>query len=81
MKQLNKKKAKELFDDIYFKETQYGFDWGAASINRICSDAKKKWVVFEITTPKISVQIYVTKTGKIRIYSHGEWTPPKKEDV
>ena len=69
------------FGDIYFEETQYGFNWGAASITRICSDNKKKWILFEVTTPKISVQIYVTKTGKVRIFSQGEWIPPKKESV
>ena len=61
----------------HYEETEYGFDYGCARINRLCSDDEKGWVVLGITTPKRHVQVYITKTGKIRIYSNGEWTPPE----
>lgn len=47
--------------------TQYGFNFGAAKVERICSDEKKQWVVFRIETPKENLQVYVTKTGKVVI--------------
>ena len=63
----------------HFKEIPYGFEWGAAKLTRLFSDDKKGWVTFGLQTPKLNLQIYVTKTGKVRIHSHGkgEWTPPK----
>ena len=63
---------------MHYKPTQYGFEWGNAKINRLFSDEKKGWVAFEITTDKYpnSIQIYITKTGKVRIHSNGcEWYP------
>lgn len=65
-------------DKVHYRETQYGFEWGAARIERLFKDDKKGWVTFGILTAKESIQVYITKTGKVRIHSHGEWTPPKK---
>jgi hypothetical protein len=48
--------------------TQYGFQWGAAKIERACSDDKKGWVCMLLETPKTKLQIYVTKTGKVRVH-------------
>ncbi len=60
----------------YFAETQYGFDWGAAKVARCCSDPNKGWVTLQLETPKHYLQIYVTRTGKVRIYdARGEWKP------
>ena len=62
--------------------TQYGFDWGPASIERAVSDEKKGWVVLLVKTKKYpyGLQVYVTKTGKVRVYSaDGEWLPEAKE--
>lgn len=59
---------------IHFKETVFGFEWGSARITRGCSDEKNGWVVFLVKTPKEEIQVYVTKTGKVRISSKsGEW--------
>ena len=59
---------------IPYAELPYGFQFGAAKISRICSDDKNGWVVLDIETPKQTIQVYVTKTGKIRIHdSKGEW--------
>lgn len=66
---------------MHYKETDYGFEWGSAKIERNCSDSKKGWVVMNLKTQKHTegMQIYVTKTGKIRIHAHGvEWKPVKK---
>lgn len=66
-------------DQINFRHTQYGFNWGAAKIIRCCSDSKKGWVVFRVETPKHGIQVYVTKTGKVRISdASGEWTKAKE---
>lgn len=66
---------------IYYAETKYGFNYGAAKVTRMCSDEKDGWVTLGLETSKHSphaIQIYVTKTGKVRIHSKGgEWTPPK----
>ncbi len=59
---------------VHFKETDYGFDWGSVKVTRACSDEKKGWVVLLVKTPKEEIQVYVTKTGKVRISSEsGEW--------
>ena len=66
---------------LHYEETKYGFDYGAAKITRLFSDEDKGWITLCIETPKYEghdgIQIYVTKTGKVRIHdSRGEWTPP-----
>jgi hypothetical protein len=66
---------------LHYAETKYGFDYGAAKVTRLFSDDKKGWVTLGLETPKHEgtrhIQIYVTKTGKVRIHdSRGEWTPP-----
>jgi len=63
---------------MHFCEIPYGFEYGAAKVSRLISDEKKGWVVIGIETPKHVVngglQVYVTKTGKIRIFSsEGEY--------
>ena len=59
---------------INYKETEFGFEFGSAKVNRMCSNEDKKWVIVGIESPKKKIQVYVTKTGKIRIYSEGkEW--------
>ena len=69
-------------DAVLFAMTQFGFKFGNAEFTRICSDSKKKWIVVELKTSKYNrkgtkkspIQIYVTKTGKVRIFSGGkEW--------
>ena len=67
---------------MHYAETEYGFEYGAATVTRMHSDEKKGWVIISLQTPKHlgheDIQIYVTKTGKVRIHdSRGEWTSPK----
>ena len=60
---------------IAFRATGYGFAWGALEVTRIASDAKKGWVVIGLDTKKTKVQVYATKTGKVRIYLDGKELP------
>jgi hypothetical protein len=59
----------------YYEENPYGFCYGGAEIVRVCSDEKKGWVVLQLKTRKELFNIYVTKTGKVRIHSEygNEW--------
>jgi len=68
---------------MHYKETRYGFEYGAANVTRMFSDEKKGWVTIGLETPRHSrgkeLQVYVTRTGKVRIFDRtGEWLPPKK---
>ena len=68
---------------IHHKQTSYGFEFGDAKVSRFFSDEKKGWVTLGIESSKYqgnkAIQIYVTKTGKIRIFSNeGEWFPKDK---
>lgn len=50
------------------ENTQYGFKWGALTVERYCSDEQKGWVYMGVRSPKQHIEIYCTKTGKIRVY-------------
>jgi hypothetical protein len=68
---------------IHYRETQYGFEYGAAIVTRLCSEPKTGRVTICIETPKHSghdgLQVSVTKTGKVRIFDKsGEWLKPVK---
>ena len=68
---------------IHFKQTQYGFEYGDAKITRLFSDKKKGWVAIGLGSSKYknSIQLYVTKTGKVRIFLEGtEWFPEAPKD-
>ena len=72
-----KKKEAELFI------SNVGFTWGAATVERICNLDDGK-VVIGVMTPKHKedggVKIYVTKSGKVRIFDErGEWQIPKEK--
>lgn len=62
---------------IIFEEIRCGFQWGAAKIVRLFSDNKQGSVTLAIETKKTELQIYVTKTGKIRVFDRNgqEWLP------
>lgn len=64
---------------MHYKETEYGFEYGDAKIQRFFSDDKKGWVTIGLNTSKVEMQIYITRTGKVRIHSkEGEWFPKDK---
>ena len=59
-----------------FQEIRYGFQWGPVVVERLFSDEKKGWVTLHVKTRRHpnGIQIYVTKTGKVRVHSdNGEW--------
>lgn len=60
--------------------TQYGYTFGPATVERACSDENKGWVMMLLKTAKHpdGLQLYVTKSGKVRVFGNGEWTPPGK---
>lgn len=49
--------------------TQYGFEWNGHLIERACSDDKKGWCMVIVTTKKQRLQVYITKTGKVRVFN------------
>ncbi len=73
---------------VHFKETQYGFEYGDVEITRVCSDGEKGWVLLGLKTSKYKhdgtkkseIQIYITKTGKVRTFSDGEWIAPTHKE-
>lgn len=62
---------------IHYSDTPYGFNFGAAGVTRMTGDDKKGWVVLGLKTPKHDLQIYVTKSGKVRVHDKDgkEWKP------
>ena len=67
---------------MHIKDTKYGFEYGAATVERCCSDETKGWVVISVATPRQRIDIYVTKTGKIRVHSNGtEYLPAPAKDA
>lgn len=54
--------------------TKYGFKFGGCTVERMCSDTKKGWVYIGVNSLKESesIRIYVTKTGKTRVYKGGK---------
>jgi hypothetical protein len=54
-----------------FKQKDYGFKWGSIDVERLISDEEKGWVTLGIKSNKTSLQIYATKTGKVRVYKDG----------
>ena len=69
---------------IHYKDTDFGFEWGAGKLERGFSDNKKGSVTMVLETPKYyrGIQIYITKTGKVRIHDeNGEWIKPAKKKI
>ena len=56
---------------VHYKENEYGFEYGAMKVERLMSDDKKGWVILGVSSTKSKLQIYVTKTGKIRVHKAG----------
>lgn len=50
--------------------TDYGFKYGAAEVTRIHADESKGYVLIAVKSPKDELQIYVTRTGKIRVWNY-----------
>lgn len=52
--------------------TEYGFQFGAANVSCLCSDETKGWAIIGISSPKGELQIYTTRTGKIRVFKNNQ---------
>jgi hypothetical protein len=63
------------------EQTKHGFKWGAAEIACLCDDDQKGWVAIGVETPKGKIQLYITKTGIVRVNSADgtEWKPEKSK--
>jgi hypothetical protein len=62
---------------LHYKETDFGFEYGSAKVERLCSDEGNGWATIGVETPRCGIQIYATRTGKVRIFSQeGEWSKP-----
>ena len=46
--------------------TQFGFDWGAAKVERVCQH--KGEVILSVKTPRQELEIRVTPSGLIRTW-------------
>ncbi len=53
---------------INYKEIPYGFEYGSMQVDRLCSDEKRGWAMLRIASNKQQIQVYATKTGKIRVF-------------
>ena len=64
-----------------FEITQYGFRWGPAELVRLASDPKG-WVALSVGGKRETVEIFVTKGGRIRIRRPGGvFRPLPQEEV
>ena len=51
-------------------ELKYGFAYGPVTVTRTVSDKAKGWVALSVKTDKQELHVYVTKTGKVRVFTH-----------
>lgn len=49
---------------MHYRETRYGFEWGAAKVHRVASH--QGYVAICITTPREVLHVRVTPSGLIR---------------
>lgn len=66
---------------INFAETAYGFNYGAAEITRMHSDKGRVWLLLRTPKHPRGYQLYITKTGKVRVFSPEGKELVEKEDV
>lgn len=72
-------------NSVVLKKTKHGFEWGDAKVKRLWACEKRGCVMLALTTSKRKIEIYITKTGKVRIWSkdgkenfqgeYDEWFP------
>ena len=63
---------------MQIQRTPHGFDWSCAKIECLASDEKKGWIYLGVTTPKDSIEIYITKSGKVKVYTAKDSTNKKE---
>jgi len=71
-------KGFEVFDVTKTERTDHGFKFGAAEVSCMCSIESHGWSIIGIETPRVDLQLTVTRTGLVRIHDRdgNEW---KKE--
>ena len=52
--------------------------WSCAKIECLASDEKKGWIYLGVTIPRDSIEIYITKSGKMRVYNAKDSTNKKE---
>ena len=66
-------------NEVHYRETPFGFEYGAAVVERALSDEKAGWAILALTTQLMEhgpMQLHVSKEGKVRIFFEGEeWLP------
>lgn len=56
--------------------TEYGFNYGAAEVTRMHRDHARGTCLIGIKTPRAELQVYVTRTGLVRVFDKQvEWKP------
>ena len=57
--------------------TQFGFRWGVTEVTRLAELPEDRGIAMSVTTPRRKIEVYVTKTGLVRVFSPGgqEWKP------
>lgn len=50
------------------QRTEHGFVYGSAEVAAMSGDEKKGWSIVSLNTPKQSLQIHTTRTGKVRVF-------------
>ena len=67
--------------------TDYGFEWGNITVERL-AELPQGHRVLRVKTPRQDIEIYVTKTGLIRVFGteyasgrHGEWMKPSTSSL
>jgi len=68
---------------MHYRETTFGFEYGAAEVCRLWADERQGRVCIGLASTRYytpnNIVIYVTRTGKVRIFSGGqEWKPPAR---
>lgn len=65
---------------IHYAETQFGFEYGAAKIERAISEDDGS-VVIMVTTKRETLDIRITPTGFIRVGKPKKQSPRKKQNA
>ena len=63
---------------MQIQRTPHGFDWSCAKTECLSSDEKKGWIYLGVATPKDSIEIYITKSGKMRVYNAKDSTNKRR---
>jgi len=68
----------EVLDVTETKRTDHGFKFGAAEVSCMCSIESRGLSIIGIETPRVDLQVTITRTGFVRIHDSdgNEW---KKE--